>query len=1750
MNIHVNDDTIANANNGTANANNSNSLLLHEEQIRNYAGVTPRTPPTMQVFTLFYYTLILSSVLLALAGVISQATLAQDVLGCCCDPLTRTGDFQLQQSCPPGYLFRTNIALGTSCNTLCGTILSQPAVGPCSENGSIRLQNILASPVAGQKAIRLQWDVSCPVNAIQIKRCTGAECTRFDVIDTIPQASSYIDTSPELLFGEQYTYIVTGKQSASEPTGTSLTITQTPGELECLGQQQDTVFCLSLGYYAQFQQYLEQFGYKNPDGTLPATERRAFLQDFSSAVQQLFVPRLNKAFTCDSENRVHETWSCPSTQSCVSDNTVRCAQTSSCATPPIGQTNLFGLLPGILSCEGTATARKYCFIDKTATTANTCYTCDSRMSCYDYKSKNACQKDNCGVGIKSTTRQGCQWRDLLPELGTGVCVDPQRNNCLLCDSKGTPTVQNLPAYNNIFDQCSDAKARAIGRTSDAFPCFFDSDTHTARSCEAATCELFRSQDQCGSPIGGIALGPANQLLRQSNDACGLHVCEFISTPDGGGFCVKNADGNILRSDCSPGNLSCQQDHYPPTTSLLPFGALGRTEGLLVHVTDKTSPLTPAVTVASYKTFFCVQNSTTSCNDARTFTLSTQAQTLLVSNGKLMAGQLVLGTLPEGTVTLFFFSKDPSSNVEQLRNITINVCSNCTPPILVGISITSGQVLNTTLFTRSSQPVISISFAEPASILTAQVTIASGQQTALALSPPSGFFANITLSSPNLFEGAYPLKINTIGQNGIPRMFDFKLVIDTTTPTLILQPSTGTVFNTAQVKINISASEQVVLQNVTLEEDRFVNEFVKTTKTSLLLNTSDTSHSVLQTTNNKFWSGQFTFTSDGTKRILARAEDLAGNSITATSSIIIGVNLPSIRMASPTFGVSTTPTFPVVIETSTLAVCKYWFDAPTPDTSQFNSLLAFDSSTGTTHTKQFSLPFGSTTEHQLAVMCKNDAGIAIQDFKISVDPFAPIIQVAQAFPNPIIEGPPFQTTLQVQTNTPGFCKYSSIIIPYAQMNEFPEYQLVASRSHVTNISVAQTGAAIRVICESRAGIIGQAVTIPITVNTQVPLTIISNTPLFSQSTTPTLALQTNKNAACFFGTSTTSISTQFSTGFSLSHTQLVTATPGVNTYFVRCVAASSGETTPVLTITILVDSTPPTMIFVDDTQTVSLTNKSFLVPEEPHQSFLTDKLRVSFLAGDNESGVTSFIYKLVTGTGDVAVIKDTIVSNTNGTPFYVTKDHNNRPLNLTDGATYRFLVKPVNGVNLTGQEVGSTGVTIDISKKPEFCKNGIKDVGEVDIDCGGSCGPCDSGKKCDKSSDCTQNSCTNKICTKPLCTDVILNGDETDVDCGGNCGACSQGKTCLLDKDCVTGLCNSAKRCVVRDSCSDGSISGAETDIDCGGSCPTKCSADKRCSITTDCATGLSCISTSCKQSSSFQDQDGDEIPDTTDRCPNTPPGSRVDSFGCTRDQTPTGGDTDETPASCSDGQRGGSETDVDCGGSCPTCNEKKSCAVHTDCASGLRCVGLACTPCVGCTDEDHDGIFDVDDKCPGTPQGTLIDSTGCGRDTESPFGSKSSCGDSITDAWRIHYFGTVTCDGDAAPESDPDKDKLTNLEEFRSGTSPLKPDTDEDEFTDATEVDKGTNPANPLDHPGNGFWFWFLIIILICALGVGGWFGWKKYGTTIKKAFNKKTTTSATSSPHSLLTHFASAKKTTASTSHSTAVHPSYRHHARRRRIW
>ncbi|MFU8805133.1 MAG: hypothetical protein ACNA8W_15065 [Bradymonadaceae bacterium] len=98
---------------------------------------------------------------------------------------------------------------------------------------------------------------------------------------------------------------------------------------------------------------------------------------------------------------------------------------------------------------------------------------------------------------------------------------------------------------------------------------------------------------------------------------------------------------------------------------------------------------------------------------------------------------------------------------------------------------------------------------------------------------------------------------------------------------------------------------------------------------------------------------------------------------------------------------------------------------------------------------------------------------------------------------------------------------------------------------------------------------------------------------------------------------------------------------------------------------------------------------------------------------------------------------------------------------------------------------------DICDDPDpTCHDAIKNGDETDVDCGGSCAPCDDGLSCGEPADCVSGVCDNNICQAPACDDGVFNGDETGIDCGGSCDPCPA--------------------CVNHDECGDASVGGWST----------------------------------------------------------------------------------------------------------------------------------------------------------------------------------------------------------------------------------------------------------------------------------------------------------------------------------------------------
>jgi len=251
-----------------------------------------------------------------------------------------------------------------------------------------------------------------------------------------------------------------------------------------------------------------------------------------------------------------------------------------------------------------------------------------------------------------------------------------------------------------------------------------------------------------------------------------------------------------------------------------------------------------------------------------------------------------------------------------------------------------------------------------------------------------------------------------------------------------------------------------------------------------------------------------------------------------------------------------------------------------------------------------------------------------------------------------------------------------------------------------------------------------------------------------------------------------------------------------------------------------------------------------------------------------------------------------------------------------------------------------------------CNDGVKDGDETDIDCAGACAKrCADGQGCVTGSDCASGTCNAKtmICAGQ-CSDGVRDGNESDVDCGGSCSGCVTGKACGANADCASMLCNATAHLCVSDPCQDGIKDGTESDVDCGGTCATKCRSGLGCNTPADCmsntCTSGKCFVAHCSDTNkNYDETDVDCGGPTCGPCAT----GKMCLIGSDCSSTFCNSSTHQCVASsCQDGVKDGTESDVDCGGTCPNrCGENKVCSGPSDCAASATCdttTSECCTP--------------------------------------------------------------------------------------------------------------------------------------------------------------------------------------------------------------
>ncbi|MBI1934906.1 hypothetical protein HYS31_00550 [Candidatus Woesearchaeota archaeon] len=1200
-----------------------------------------------------------------------------------------------------------------------------------------KLSELIINPARGEQKLRLEWRDECSQNAksYDVLRCRGSSCTNFALVATTSEAK-FEDSSSDLLFDNVYTYQIKVHYAPQSATPT-ISKTASLGNIECLGITSNSPFCIQRATYEQYKSYLVS-NFPNE-----------FSGDFALKVVAKYREKFNKAFACDEINRLKgPQLACTPNQVCLplkpTGQQPRCVNKEDCS---INAKDPTGVFTTKQECEKYDDGnQKYCFYDRSYTIVNACFNCNPSMECYDYKTEGACNTDNCAL-------RNCVWKPLplIGQFGIGACVSTKDYNCKWCDRKGTETLKNLRSYNEIFDLCTKEKSDALSEG--AFKCYYSNGK--SASCNNLVCMDYDTS-QCNNQV---ILDENNHVVSQSNDVCGIKVCENF-----GNGCAKNADGDDA-PDCD--SRECESDYFAPNTTITAGrNSKGIYDSLNIQVLDKISFNGSSFlrTSADYLTFLCVEP----CNNLP-YDSFTAGRSVIISN--LNAFDATTGSrflsFREGRNTIRYYSQDPSKNLGKVKIIPIDAYSNTAGPKVFSVDIIGSQKVLGKIYTSNPRPAISIRFFEPATMLSVKLS-AKDKSKIIDLQSSPQLSTQSILQVPELLrDGEYLLEFNAKNEKNImmDAVYAVAIVIDTAAPTITLIPENNAVINdSSKVQIRMSFNEEVILGSIILDGQDIKRIF--------------------NTTDNKIFSAAVNL-SDGHKNLVAEAADYAGNSVTGRSLFTVDANPTTIKLVKPRNGAATSYSFEIAVETDNDAECRYSFD------NEFNyaSMARFTNTGSTLHNiLNFNrIQPGDSRTHKLYVKCKDRRGISSNSFDLSVDSAKPKISQLTAFPNPISEEP-FITTLTAETDKPSVCKYSTSQRIFSSMeNKFDGFDdnnfREINRQEVTLQN--RNSVSYFVACQSRSGLESDTKGVTVSVDVNAALKIMSHTGSLFNTTTAVISLETNKRAICTYSDAASSSTGNVMGPAAYLHRKELTLNVGKYSFNIECNSAT-GETAST-SINFVIDTTAPAMLFVNDTSTLAM----------PDKTCNTDKLRVKFLAEDNESNVRSYFYSLFKGS---QLLKDfvEIAAGIGNQWFWVEN------LNLEDNSRYTFSVKAKNFAGIESQPKASDGITVDISLCDTTlpCGNGRLDTNELcDPDAGTIVfGPIN---KCTSYSNfiggrlgCNRNSClpdTSNCISPAYCGDGKLDsGEHCDTkgnlfgaaklctDLGFASGQLACGQNCYLD----------------------------------------------------------------------------------------------------------------------------------------------------------------------------------------------------------------------------------------------------------------------------------------------------------------------------------------------------------------------------------
>jgi hypothetical protein len=423
------------------------------------------------------------------------------------------------------YLASQIVEVGSSPVEVNFTIQNRTSPG-CNTSGPSAITGFNAThAMQGRADIKISWDQKCQpmISAYYLQRNGWTSPKMIS-----PSLGEYID-SDGLQWNTTYTYKIWAVYKLGQSSPVSTTSFKT-GNALCEGVYIGDEFCAQM------------IGGRMQKNTADANLRRTCnsLNQVVDSAPALYINESIDGYYQSNCSKYSENRKCMLSNLLFPNRVLsRCALSNVCQESG----NPFGLFYSKESCSQDA-----CFYDFSRTTVDSCNSCKADLTCSEFKSADACEKNSCGIN--------CTWEYTNAELGKGICYS-QLGNVSSCDE-----------CNSMFVDCTEEECSRLGI------CMLK-DGICSSCSNAMICKNYTSQDSCernyfSSAVFESCINGQLSVKGSTDDACNMLRCAWNGT-----HCVKdgNYDGSNDCASCidTSANALCNADNTAPITSVTGFG---------------------------------------------------------------------------------------------------------------------------------------------------------------------------------------------------------------------------------------------------------------------------------------------------------------------------------------------------------------------------------------------------------------------------------------------------------------------------------------------------------------------------------------------------------------------------------------------------------------------------------------------------------------------------------------------------------------------------------------------------------------------------------------------------------------------------------------------------------------------------------------------------------------------------------------------------------------------------------------------------------------------------------------------------------------------------------------------------------------------------------------------------------------------------------------------------------------------------